>query len=477
MTNTENKNSIFSNYLYSISYQILILIVPLVSAPYLSRVLGSEGVGIYSYTNSISYYFMIFIVLGLNNYGNRTIAQNRNDNEVLSKKFWDIYYLQLLCGICSTIVFIFLAFVSVSDIHYYLILQFPFILSAILDINWFYFGIEKFRITIIRNSVAKIISLICIFIFVKEKDDLSIYILIMSVSTMLSQLFLWTTLKKFVSFSKFDINRSLSHLKLNLILFVPVIAVSIYKIISKIMIGLFSTKFEVGIFDNADKIINVPVAIITALGTVMLPRISNFVTEKKYNKIYEYIELSIKINMFLASGMTFGIMVISKRFAPLFFGVEFYKTGNIILGLVISVLFISFANVLRTQYLIPFGKDKEYVISVIIGAIVNLVINIILVGRFGGYGAVVGTVFAEMSVCIVQSYFMRNELPINQYVISSVTFIIKGFIAFLLVIPINHLDLHGLVIISLQIIIGTILYFIFNYQFLKDVFVKLRFRR
>ena len=355
-------NKLRKNFFYNIIYQVLILILPLITVPYVARVLGADGVGIHSYTYSISYYFMLIAMLGLNNYGNRSIAKVRDNKDELSKTFWSIYLLQFI--VSTLMVITYLIYIILFNIRYkqIAVIQIFYVISSIFDINWFFFGLEKFKITI-RNTIIKIISLVSIFLFVRNSDDLWVYTLILSGSTFLSQIILWPYMKKYVNFTKIKIIDILKHLKPCLILFIPVIAVSIYKIMDKIMLGNMASIVEVGYYENAVKIIDVPKCIITSLGTVMLPRMSNMIAKGEEEKIKMYIGKSLQVIMFLALPITMGLIAISDDFILIFLGNNFTKTGTLIKYLAISLIFLSWANVIRTQYLIPKERDKDYIIE------------------------------------------------------------------------------------------------------------------
>ena len=228
--------SIKKNFTYNVFYQILTLILPLITAPYVSRVIGAEGQGIYSYTYSIAYYFMLFAMLGLKNYGNREIAKHRDNKEKLSKTFCSIYGLQFITALLSTIVFvIYIIFFSEKQYLLFYLLQLIYLISAFFDISWFFFGLEKFKTTVTRNVIIKIATLACTFLFVKTKNDLNIYIFLMSFSTLASQIALWPFLMKEIKFVRPTLKEIIKHLKPNLILFIPVISVSKYTIMDMIM--------------------------------------------------------------------------------------------------------------------------------------------------------------------------------------------------------------------------------------------------
>ncbi len=469
-------SGIKKNFAYNIAYQILILILPLITAPYVSRVIGAEGQGIYSYTYSIAQYFVLFAMLGLANYGNRTIAKSKNNKETLSKEFCSIYALQIITS--SIVILAYIVYIVFFNNVYkiYSIIQLIYIISTVFDINWFFFGMEKFKLTVTRNTVIRILSALSIFIFVKEKNDLILYMIIMIGGTFLSQLALWPFLKKEIKFIKPEWKDIKKHIKPNIILFIPVIAVSIYKIMDKIMLGSMSDVSNVGYYENAEKIINIPMSIITALGTVMLPRISNLVANGEKNKTMEYISKSIELVLFLSIPMFFGLLAIGRNFAPIFFGENFIKTGYIIQYLSITMVFISWANVIRTQYLIPNEKDKIYIVSVFGGAIVNVVINYLLIPKYNAVGAAIGTIFAEMFVMLYQTYAVRKELEIKKYLDYLYEYAIKGLIMYILIILLNNVIENKIILIMVQIITGVIIYMTLNYKYVlrnvKTVFNK-----
>ena len=274
------------NLLYNIAYQLLNLCLPIVTVPYISRTLGVEGNGIYSYTYSIVNYFMIFAMLGISNYGNRTIAKNKDDKEKLSKEFLSIYLLQCFFTSVSIIVYLFYC-LFISEYSVISLIEIIFLFSTLLDISWLYFGLEEFKKTVTRNVVVKVLSLILIFLLVKTSNDLILYTAIMSLSTLISQIVLWISIRKYITLKEVKLNKKdiKKHIKGIIILFIPVISYSIYKIMDKIMIGLLNSVEEVAYYEYAEKIINIPIGFITALGTVMLPKISNLVANSELNKV------------------------------------------------------------------------------------------------------------------------------------------------------------------------------------------------
>ncbi|MBJ8349337.1 oligosaccharide flippase family protein [Streptococcus sp. CSL7508-lung] len=432
--------------------------IPLLTTPYLSRVLGSEGIGSYSYAYTVAYYFVLFAMLGVNNYGNRTIAISRSDKKELSKNFWGIYFFQLLLSFVITIVYLFYAFYFAADKNIALIMFF-YVLSAGLDINWFFFGIENFRITVIRNSIIKLMTLLCIFLFVKSSQDVNIYAFINVIGILLSQIVLWIVIRRYINFEKVSIKEILSHVKPNIILFIPVIAISLYKMMDKVMLAQLADFSQVGFFETSEKIIQIPLAIVTSIGTVMLPKISHIISKGMIETSEKYLERSMWFTLLIISAMSFGIMGVSKEFVPLFYG-QGYEVNILLFQILLpSCIFIAIANIIRTQFLIPHKMDSIYIKSTILGAVVNIIINLLLIPNMAAIGAAIGTFFAEMSVCLFQIYSIRKSLPIGKYIIKASPFVIIGFMMYLLLYHIN-LDFSNFQNLIIKIAIGIIIYLI-----------------
>lgn len=452
--------SLKNNILYSIGYQILIMILPLITAPYISRVLGVQGIGEYSYTYSIACYFTLIAMLGISQYGNRSIAEVGENKYLISKRFFNIYRIQVFTHIIAIIIYlIYLVFFSKNDMLLSSI-HIIYIFSSLLDISWLFFGLEQFKITVIRNTIIKITTVTLIFIFVKQPSDIWKYALILNLGTLFSQLYLWAYLKKFVDYVPSPISEVKNDIKSILLLFIPVLAYSIYKVMDKIMLGYLSTYEQVGFYENAYKINNIPIGLITAIGNVMLPRMTSLVASNKKQESVKYIENSFYVINFIASALIFGIAGISQNFVVVYYGSEFSYCSSLIICLNWSVFFISWANIMRTQYLIPNKKDKIYIISTIMGAVVNLIINLLLINPLKSMGASIGTLLAEFSVMIFQLISIRKELPVVKYLFQSIPYFINGFFMMIITKIIGDYIGIGIIQLIIQIICGGLFYII-----------------
>lgn len=450
--------SIKKNYLYSIGYQILNIIVPIFTIPYISRIFGAEGLGIYSYTSSIAQYFVLFAMLGLNNYGTRAIAIVRDDNSKLNKTFSEIYVMQLATGFLAILLYCMyiLIFANANYTLLFSILSLH-VGSTIFDINWYFFGREKFQLTVIRNSTIKIVSLIAIFTLVQSPEDLWLYLLIHVLSVFISAIVLWPYILKEVKLVKVSFGDVFHHFKPNLIMFIPVIAISVYKYMDKIMLGGYSM-IETGYYENVEKILSVSLGFITALGTVMLPRISNLVANKEEGKAKNYIIKSMEFAMFFSIALACGMFAIAPEFIPIYFGKGFESCVILLQLLAASVVITSWANIIRTQYLIPFKRDSIYVYSVIAGAVTNFGLNLIFIRIYGAIGAAIGTIAAELMVAIIQTYAAYGKLECRKMAARSLPYFSIGSIMILSVRLCSILNLSIYIKLGLEIFVGMLVY-------------------
>ena len=466
------KKSITKNYIYNLIYQVLVLILPLVTTPYISRVLGAENIGIYSYTLSIVTYFILFGSLGVALYGQREIAYYQKDKKKYSIIFWEIVILRAITMTISLLLF-YLIFVNGNQYQIYYKILILELIGNCIDISWFFQGLEEFKKTVIRNMIIKLISVISIFTFVKSQNDLKIYFWIYVLSTSIGNASLWLYLPKFLTKVKIKEIHLFRHLKPTLGLFIPQIAVQVYTVLDRTMIGaIISDKSEVGFYDQSQKIIKLLMTIITSLGTVMLPRIANTFASGEKEKINNYMKRSFNMVFLLAFPMIFGIISVSKAFVPIFFGDGYDKVAILMKVISPIILFIGLSNVTGTQYLLPTKRQKEYTISVIIGAITNFIMNACLIWKFGAIGASIGTVIAEFTVTAVQLYFVRNDFNFKQIIKISKNYVVSSIAMFIVCIIIGSVVKSNMISIIIQVIFGVGIYGVCLLA-LKDEFVNI----
>ncbi len=272
---------------------------------------------------------------------------------------------------------------------------------------------------------------------------------------------------KKVSLKKCKMSDVLKHLKPCLILFIPIIASSIYRLMDKIMIGKFCDMTNVGYYENAEKLIFISSSILSAICTVIMPKISNLIANKKNDEAKEIFELSTVFCMFLAFAIAFGIAGVSKEFVPLFFGKEFLNSINISILLCISLPFMIWSMVIRNLYLIPHELDKVYVKSVIAGAIANFIANLLLIPIIGVCGAAVGTIIADVCLALYQTYPIRKKINLKLFAKYIALYIATGIIMVMIIEVIKHIISSYLLSLIAEIIIGGIIYILLNVIMLK----------
>lgn len=472
------KKSITKNYIYNLIYQILTLVLPLITTPYISRVLGAENIGIYSYTVSISTYFILFGSLGISMYGQREVAYLQGKKEEYSKIFWEIVILRFITMAIAMIIF-YITFVSYGQYKMYYAILLLELLANCLDISWFFQGLEEFKKTVSRNIVVKIISIVCIFTFVKNYNDLNLYFWIYVLSVLIGNVSLWLYLPKYLKKICIKELNILRHLKSTIALFIPQIAIQIYTVLDKIMIGsIIADKSEVGYYEQSQKIVKVLVTIVTSLGTVMSPRMANTFINGDSEKLRQYMKKSFNFVFLLAFPMVFGLISVSKYFVPMFFGNGYEKV--IILMNVISpiIIAIGLSGVIGTQYLLPTKKQKEFTISVTIGAIINFLINMLLIGKYGAVGASIGTVIAEICVTSIQFIFIRKEFLIKNILKFSAQYFVSAILMYIICSSIGKYINNNLYSIIIQVSVGVVVYIvcllILKNEFIYSILNKLK---
>ena len=426
-------NKTISNIMYNVGYNILILIVPFITAPYVSRVLHPEGVGTFSVTTAVTKYFWMFGMLGMANYGNRKIAAVRDDPQKMSREFSNLFYFHLISSLLSNVLFFAYIFLFGYDqFGITIICQIPYLLATIFEVSWFFSGTEQFRIMVIKNSIIKISTAAAVFLFVKTEEDVWIYILINTLSLFAGQIVLWPFMLKQVRFCKPEWHEIRKQLRPNLILMVSVVAVSVYVLMDRIMIEWLSTREQVGFYENTSKIFNMCAGIIGAVGTVMLPRMTYLLSNSEKGYAMTVLSKSIRYIMTVAIAIAFGMAGIAREFSVIYFGDEFAACGIMIAIVSAALLFYSWENILKTQFLLPNTKDKIYVQGTIVAAICNLILNYLFIPRLGAVGAVIGTVGAQAGAAVYESLRVRKELPFRKYIKDLLPLVLFGTAMFAL---------------------------------------------
>lgn len=400
---------VLKNYAYNLSYQLLVIILPIITIPYVTRIFSSSDLGIYGYFNSIVTYFILLATLGVNNYGTKEISSHRKE---VRKNFWGIYTLQLGATILSLALYVLLC-VTLSSMQnpvaYILGLS---LVSKGLDISWLFQGLEDFRKITVRNITVKLVGVVSIFLFVKSANDLYLYVFLLTIFELLGQLSMWLPAREFIGKPHFDLAYARVHLKPVILLFLPQIAISLYVTLDRTMLGALASKMDVGIYDQALKLVNILLTLVTSLGSVMLPRVSSLLSSGDHKAVNKMHQMSFLIYNLVIFPIIAGMLIVNDDFVQFFLGKDFQDARYAIAIMIFRMFFIGWTNIMGIQILIPHNKNKEFMISTTVPAIVSVGLNLIFLPKLGFIGAAIVSVLTEALVWGIQLYFTRTYLKV-----------------------------------------------------------------
>lgn len=451
---------VIKNYLYNASYQILNLLIPLITVPYISRVLGAHDVGINEYTNSWVTFFYLMGQMGITLYGNREVAYHRDDLYERSRTFWGVEALQMLTVSASLIAYLAAVFLFSTTFKQYFLLQGIWIVATGLDVSWYFMGLENFKVTVVRNTFVRLISIVLIFTIIKDTNDLGKYIAILGGTQLMGNLTLWPYLKDNVVWVKVSKWHPFQHFYPALLLFIPTITTQVYLVLNRLMLGRMSTQVALGNFGQADKIVKFVLAIVTATGTVMLPHVANKFAKGDVKGVRNSLYSSFNFVSAISVPMMFGLMAISARFAPWFLGSDFELAGRIMFLESPIIVLIAWSNVTGTQYLMPVNRVKEYTTSVTIGAVSNVIFNLFLIEGWGANGAAVATVCSEFLVTASQIAMIRGTIKRRKLFREQWKYFLCGFLMYLVVNRICLVINMTVANLCLEVMVGMIVYFL-----------------
>lgn len=448
---------VIRNYLYNVGYQVLAIIVPLITSAYVARVLRPEGVGANAFTNSVIQYFILFASMGIGYYGNRQIAYVRENQQKMANTFWEIQIVKTIMTLIAFIAFeVFMIFYTKQP--EYMWAQSINLVAVAFDISWFYEGIEDFKVTVLKNSFVKIVSMIAIFVFIKGPSDVTLYIAVLAISTLLGNLTLWPNIKRDLPKVNFKLLKPWPHFLPMIELFIPQIAIQVYVQLNRTMLGVMVNETSAGFYQYSDNLVKMTLALVTATGTVMLPHVANAFSQGDMNKVNKMLYKSFDFVSAMAYPMMFGLAAISLTLAPKYYGSGYGPVGQAMFIESVVILMIGWSNVLGVQYLLPIHKQKEFTISVTLGAIVNVILNVPLIEIWGLNGAMIATSIAEFSVTLYQLFIVKRSLSLKDLFRGSWKYFISGLIMFTVVFWMNRNLKDSWLMMGLEVIVGVVIY-------------------
>ena len=400
---------VIKNYLYNLSYQILTIILPIITVPYVTRIFTSEALGNYIFYNSILSYFSLFAMLGIGVYGTKQIAAASD----VSSTFWNIYAIQLIASILAIVVYLIVAF-SIPQMSGVIPLIVGITLFAnMMDISWLFSGKEDFKKITIRNIVVRLIGVISIFTFVKSSDDLYLYVFLIVIFDFLGQFVMWVPAKKFIKRPSFNAKVIKKNLHPIVLLFLPQVAISLYVVLDRTLLGLLGSYSDVGIYEQGQKLISILLKVVSSLGVVMLPRVANLLSERRDKEAQNMVKFSSILYNLIIFPMIFGLISVNEVFVKLFLGQNFQDVKYVLYVIVFNIMFVGWTNILGYQVLVVRNKNKEFMLSTTIPAFVSVAVNIAVIPFFGYIGASITSVVVEILVFAIQWYYSRNIINKN----------------------------------------------------------------
>lgn len=467
------KNSLKVNYIFNMLYQVLAIALPLVTTPYISRVLGPSGIGAYNYSYSIAAVFVLVANLGTNIYAQREIAFEQENIYERSVVFWEILLIRSVMTILVTPIYFGLAIVK-SEYTTLLFIQYMLLLATAIDVSWLFQGMEEFKKVALRNIVIKLVSVGLIFLCVRTNQHTAVYTAIIAGSTLASALILWWYLRKVVEKVALKKLHPMKHWKGVLLLFLPYAAIYVYTYVDKIVLEALSTKEQVGYYSQSENIVKLSMTLITSLGAVMLPHVASLIKQEKWDKVVAQVQDSIYFVLFLGTPMMLGIIAIAPVFVPWFLGEQYSACISLLQYLSPLILIIGMTNVTGQAALIPLNKQVVYTSSIVMGAVFNLVCNILLIPSLKATGAVIGTLGAELIVGLIQQYTVYKALNIRwtNLIIQSWKCIASAIGMYVLVVFVRTHILSNVVALLMSLVCGVMTYMILLFLFREKMVLQ-----
>lgn len=448
---------LIKNMMYNTVYQVLILILPLITAPYVSRTLGTTGVGIYSSTAAWLGYFVLAGGLGITLYGNREIAYHQKDKESRSRVFYELLSLKFITVALALIAYLVFVFLQ-NKWQPYFLLQGITLIAVAFDVSWFFMGLENFKVIVVRNTMLRLLLTVAIFVFVKTPDDLWLYILLLALSTLIGNLTVWPFLRKEIVKIPFRSLNIFQHLRPVTMLLLPQVSITIYTSLNKNLLQIFSGLDSVAYFTQTYMIIILGATLVSSFNSAFLPHLSGLFSSGESDKVKPLILKSIDLGNCISILCVSGIIGVSQTFAVFYFGKNFAPVGSLLGVGASTIFFLALTNALSTQYLLAAKKMHEYMMSTIVGLIVNIVFNLTLIPILGTMGAIIATILTEIGVASYILWKLRDLFDLREVFHGVWKYLIGGVLVFIFLDLINKAVPASISSYLIQTLIAVLIY-------------------
>lgn len=464
--------SVAKNTLYNLIYKLFVLAFPLISSVYVSRVLMPSGIGKVAYAQNIVSYFIAFAGLGMANYGVREIGKCQNDRKKYSTKFLELFLITLITTfVCSFIYYSWIVLYKPfgNDNMLYFVAGFQLILGA-FNVDWFYQGMEEYKYITSRSVIIKLISLVFMFITVKNSDDIIPYALMSVVALAGNNVINVIHLRRYIDIKQIRRVKISKHWLPLVILLSATLTVELYTKLDTTMLGIMTNDVNVAYYNYATKITIIVVTLASTISAALLPRLSYYKENQDFDKLNNMIVIAYKAIITITVPAVIGLLFLSNDIMLLLFGKSFASASVTVRILSLLVIIKAIGNLFGVQVLMTFGDEKHLLYSTIFGAISNLIINALLIPIWKENGAAVASVISEGIVCLMQVYYCRKFIRINFlsniYLKVGISSICMGFVIFIFHNCINNSFLY----IITSVIGGVFVYTILSFLVKNDIF-------
>ena len=400
------------NFLMNFILTISNFLFPLITFPYVSRVLGPNGMGISSFAMSIISYFVILATLGSATYGIRACSQVGENKDELSKVTHEIIFINLITMIISYLFLYFCVhfFDGLHENKASIAIASFMILLNVCSVEWFYRGIEKYTYITIVSLLFKLIALVSSFIFIQKTSDYFSFILISVISLSGSGIINLLNIKKYINFKFYNDYNLKKHIKPMLTFFFMSLAISVYTYTDSVLLGLLTNLDEVGFYNVAVRIKGILISIVTSLGVVLLPKLSLYIKKGMMNEFSSLLILSLRFIVALSLPLVIFFIFFAKETILLLSGEQYFNSIPLLQISLVAVIIVGITNILGIQMLVPLGKERKLFVSVLCGALINVVANFTLIPFLSSVGAAISMVLAEFTILLIQIYFLKKYM-------------------------------------------------------------------
>ncbi|MBQ3088344.1 MAG: polysaccharide biosynthesis C-terminal domain-containing protein, partial [Clostridia bacterium] len=326
--------------------------------------------------------------------------------------------------------------------------------------TWFFQGIEEFAFIVTRNVLVKIVGIVCVFAFVKVKEDVVIYAVIMQGTAFIGNLIVIPYLRKFVSLIPITQIHILPHIKGSMIYFIPTIATSVYTMLDKAMIGwVTKSSYENGYYEQAYKIVQIVLVVVTSLRTVTLPRVVHLYSEKNYKQVMEMVDGTIRFILLLSMPMSAGLIMVAPQLVPIFLGEGYEKCIIIVRILAVLIVVLGLSTLISGQCLTAMGKQKQANSCVIVGAAINFTMNLVLIPKCGALGAAIATVTAETIILAMFIVFGAEYIRLKEASKYFLEYLLCSLVMAVCIYGLRYTGLQNMGLFISQIAVGIVVYF------------------